>query len=236
MPEDLSELDLDFAVAQLVRHDLRHDDPLIGEARQSLIRSVYKLARLADHDTAARGEAQKISAQFVTFQRLHAWLHREFEQAAAGAAELRVQEQVATEAEEMAGLREALATAERRAQGAEAVPEIRAELTRLSDALARAQQEVWERTELIETMRAETLFLGQERVAIIASMEAESSGCATRWREANASCSNAKWPRWGYRMRSRRCARRSSAPNRRPMSVPPISPGWRPNSAGYVKR
>jgi hypothetical protein len=236
MPEDLSELDLDFAVAQLVRHDLRHDDPRIGEARQSLIRSVYKLARLADHDTAARGEAQKISAQFVTFQRLHAWLHREFEQAAAGAAELRVQEQVATEAEEMAGLREALATAERRAQGAEAVPEIRAELTRLSDALARAQQEVWERTELIETMRAETLFLGQERVAIIASMEAESSGCATLWREANASCSNAKRPRWGYRMMSRRCARRSSAPNRRPMSVPPISPGWRPNSAGYVKR
>jgi hypothetical protein len=42
MPEDLSELDLDFAVAQLVRHDLRHDDPRIGEARQSLIRSVYK--------------------------------------------------------------------------------------------------------------------------------------------------------------------------------------------------
>ena len=56
----------------------------------------------------------------------------------------------------------------------------------MSDALARAEQEVWERAGLIEGMRAELLLLGEttaqtrrdadERVAIMASMEAQIAG------------------------------------------------------------
>jgi chromosome segregation ATPase len=88
---------------------------------------------------------------------------------------------------EIAALREALATAERRAQGAEAVPEIRAELTRLSDALARAEQEVWERAGLIETMRAELLSLS-ETLALTRRGRANGLPSWHRWKPNSLGC------------------------------------------------
>jgi hypothetical protein len=296
LPEDRTEFDLDLAISDLVHHEFRHDDARLSEASQPLIRSVYKLARRADHDPAARAQLQTIAAQFNTFQQLQGAFQRDFEQQAAAAARLpELEEEAAAlrarvaaaeaareDAErwakdreatvawmqtEMAGLREALVEAERRAeesetaaaalhgqigglrevlgeaerlavereataaavqeeltrlrealaqsrrqlveheaavavlnsemtalhttlidaerraQGAEAIPEIQADLAGLSVALARAEQEVWERAGLIETMRAELFSLGEtlaqtrhdarERIAIMTSLEAE---------------------------------------------------------------
>ncbi len=257
LPEDWAEFDLDLSIAGLVRHELRHDDARLSEASQPLIRSVYKLARRAEHDTAAREQAQTIAAQFVTFQQLQGAFQRDFEQQAAAAARLPALEEEAvalheraaaaealeaevdrqraqladlarerdetaaalasaraeiedlrnavalsereadertaaatamqskfgeihealTEAQkraeegdsaaaalraEIVAVRGALVDTERRVVEAEAVPEIRTELARLADMLARAEQEIWERAGLIETMRAEMLSLGEE--------------------------------------------------------------------------
>jgi hypothetical protein len=170
---------VDQEISEIVRHELRHDDKRLSGARP-LIRSVYELARRADHETAAREQAETIAAQFVMFQQSQGALQRNFEDHATAAARLPALE------DEVAMLREELVGAERRAQGAQAIPEIQGELTRLSEALARAEREVWDRAGLVETMRAELLSLSEtlaltrhearERVAIMASMEAELAG------------------------------------------------------------
>jgi hypothetical protein len=51
---DEPEFGLDLAIAGIIDDELRHDDPRLGEAAQPLIRSVYKLARQAEHDPAGR--------------------------------------------------------------------------------------------------------------------------------------------------------------------------------------
>ena len=83
-----SEFDLDPAIAGIIDDELRHDDFPRGDARQPLIRSVYKLMRRAEHDPAARDQLRGIAAQFQTFQQLQTGLRREFERAAADAAKL----------------------------------------------------------------------------------------------------------------------------------------------------
>src|SRR5439155_10430021 len=63
-----SELDRELAISGIVDQSLRHDDPNNREAAQPLVRSFYKLARRADHDTAAREQLQLIVCQFISFQ------------------------------------------------------------------------------------------------------------------------------------------------------------------------
>src|SRR6266853_397706 len=47
-------------------------DPGLGEARQPLIRSVYRLAQRAERDPEAREQLQSIATQFLSFQQLQA--------------------------------------------------------------------------------------------------------------------------------------------------------------------
>src|SRR6266542_5664861 len=117
LPEDRAEFNLDLAISDLVHQEFRHDDARLSEASQPLIRSVYKLARRAEIDPAARQQVQTIAAQFVTFQQLQGVFQRDFEQHAAAAARLPELEK------EAAALRE-------RAEAAEAVV---AESTRLRE-------------------------------------------------------------------------------------------------------
>jgi hypothetical protein len=102
LPEYHRDFDMDLAISGIVDNQLRHDEPRIGEAGQPLIRSVYKLARRADHDPAARDQVQNIAAQFLTFQQLQRVFQREFEQTVALAATVPALEQDA------AALRDAL--------------------------------------------------------------------------------------------------------------------------------
>jgi hypothetical protein len=74
-----SDSDLDLAISDIVDHRLRHDESNHREASQPLVRSPYKLAKRADHDTAAREQAQLIAAQFVSFQQLQKRFQRVFE-------------------------------------------------------------------------------------------------------------------------------------------------------------
>jgi hypothetical protein len=153
LPEDRTEFDLDLTVSDLVHHELRHDDPRLSEASQPLIRSVYKLARRADQDPAARAQLQTIAAQFLTFQRLQGAFQRDFEQAAASAAKLPVLEQ------EAAALRASLQ--ERDAQIEAVRGEAQASAAQAAEALAE-----------IERQRAQIAELVGGRDAAVTALEA----------------------------------------------------------------
>jgi hypothetical protein len=81
LPDDQPQFDIDMAVSEIVDNELRHDDLRLGEANQPLIRSVYQLARRADHNPAARDRIQDIAVEFLSFQQVQRAFHREFEQA-----------------------------------------------------------------------------------------------------------------------------------------------------------
>jgi hypothetical protein len=85
---DQTDWDLDLATFGIVDPELRHDDPYCREARHPLVRSVYKLALRADHDSAARAQIQPIASQFISFQQFQGPLYRAFENAATRAATL----------------------------------------------------------------------------------------------------------------------------------------------------
>jgi hypothetical protein len=119
----------------------RHDDPRLGQACQPLVCSVYRLARRADQDEAAREQAQTIAAQFVTFQQLHRAFQRDFEEQTAAVARLSALEG------EAAALRE-------RAGGAEAV---QAEVERLRAQLDNLLHEQDEAVAAVAAARAETV-------------------------------------------------------------------------------
>jgi SAM-dependent methyltransferase len=74
-----SELDRELAISGIVDQSLRHDDCNNREAGQPLVRSLYKLARRADHDAAVREQLQSIVSQFVSFQQFEKPFHRAFE-------------------------------------------------------------------------------------------------------------------------------------------------------------
>jgi hypothetical protein len=83
LPDDRPQFDIDMAVSEIADNELRHDDVRLGEARQPLVRSVYSLARRADHDPAARDRIQDIAVQFLGFQQVQRAFQREFEQVSA---------------------------------------------------------------------------------------------------------------------------------------------------------
>jgi hypothetical protein len=142
LPEGRTEFDLDLTVSDLVHHELRHDDPRLSDASQPLIRSVYKLARRADHDASARAQLQTIAAQFVTFQQLQSAFQRDFEQAAAGAVKLSQLEQ------EAAALRTSLQ--ERDAQIETVRNEAQASAAQAAEALAEIARQGVQIAELVE--------------------------------------------------------------------------------------
>ena len=69
---DAAELDVEAAVSEIVEQGKPDSDIDPGEARQPLIRSVYRLARRAEHDADARDQLQHIARQLLSFQQLHA--------------------------------------------------------------------------------------------------------------------------------------------------------------------
>jgi hypothetical protein len=83
LPDDRIGLEADqevFAIVDEARSDrgLRSEEP-----RQPLIRSVYRLARRADRDPAARDQLRHIAGQLVSFQQLHAAAQKPFSDASA---------------------------------------------------------------------------------------------------------------------------------------------------------
>src|SRR4029077_2687223 len=66
---------------------LRHDDTARPEAQEPLVRQFYELARVADHDGAARDRLDDLVAQFGGFERLYRGFQQAFETAAPLAAE-----------------------------------------------------------------------------------------------------------------------------------------------------
>jgi hypothetical protein len=175
LPEDRTGFDLDLTVSALVHHELRHDDPRLSEASQPLIRSVYKLARRADHDTLAREQLQTIAAQFVAFQQLQSTFQHEFEQQAAAAVRLA---DLVRERDEMAGALErarveveeqdaARRQSEGRVSGLEetlgsraaAAEVMKAELAELREALAEAERQRADHESASAGMNAEIVTL-----------------------------------------------------------------------------
>lgn len=93
LPWHQSEFELEATVAGIVDADLRHDDPTGREARLPLVRSLYRLARRADHDAAARDQIRHMAAQFLGFQQLQTGFQRRVEHALAAADRLPATEQ-----------------------------------------------------------------------------------------------------------------------------------------------
>jgi hypothetical protein len=89
---DQPELDADPPISAILGVEEIEKDPGVGEARQPLIRSVYKLARRAERDPAACEQLRSIATQFVSFQQLQAGAQGSPDDAAAmgGAAGLEV--------------------------------------------------------------------------------------------------------------------------------------------------
>jgi hypothetical protein len=70
--EDQPEFDSDPPISAILGVEGVEKDPGPGEARQPLIRSVYKLAQRAERDPAACEQLRTIATQFLSFQRLQA--------------------------------------------------------------------------------------------------------------------------------------------------------------------
>jgi hypothetical protein len=195
---DEPEFDLDPAIAGIIDDELRHDDPLLGEARQPLIRSVYKLARQAEHDGAAREQLGGVAAQFQTFQQLQAGLRREFEQAAAAAAKLPVLEQEAAVLRAALGERdaqigtvrvEAEANAARVAVAAAEIEQQRGELSDLvreRDEMARALETARAAFDTADATAAKLPMLEQEAAALRAALGERDAQIGTVRVEAEA--------------------------------------------------
>jgi hypothetical protein len=134
-----SEPDRALVLSGIVDPALRHDAEQ-REANQPLVRSLYKLARRADQDGAARDQIAYMVSQFVGFQQLHRPFQQAFEEVAKVAAKFPELEQ------EAASLRAAVAEREaalRRAEQehAAATLTLGAELEVLREGVAQAERE-----------------------------------------------------------------------------------------------
>jgi chromosome segregation ATPase len=131
----------------------RHDDTTHREASQPLVRTLYKLARLARQDVAARDQIGHIVSQFIGFQQLQRPLEEAFENVAKISAEVK-QEAVALRA--LVAEREALARLERAEQDrAAAAAAHQAEVVALWDTLVQAEQVAQQREAAATTLQAE---------------------------------------------------------------------------------
>ncbi len=96
LPWQQSELDLGLMLSGIIDPGARHDDYEYREASQPLVRSLYKLASHADHDTGARDQIACIVSQFVGFQQLQRPFQQAFEDVAKTAAKyLKIEQEAA---------------------------------------------------------------------------------------------------------------------------------------------
>ena len=72
LPDEPAAPDVEAAVSPMIEHERPGDDIERGDARQPLIRSVYRLACRAERDAGARDQLQHIAGQLLSFQQLHA--------------------------------------------------------------------------------------------------------------------------------------------------------------------
>jgi len=72
LPDEPAELDSGEAVSEIIEAERGGSDIAPAEARQPLIRSVYRLARRLENDAGARDQLQHIAGQLLSFQQLHA--------------------------------------------------------------------------------------------------------------------------------------------------------------------
>jgi hypothetical protein len=168
-----SEADLDVLVSGIIDGQLRHDDASQTEARQPLVRSLYRLARRAESDRAARDQIETLIAQFIGFQQLHSGIYRDFEQMAATAASLPAVEQEAAALRQAVAERDAaIAQSQGRADEAEAARE-RAEQMAAERAIALAAAEG--ETGELRGMLAQLEQQRQERETALAASQGEIS-------------------------------------------------------------
>jgi hypothetical protein len=88
LPDEPAAPDVEAAVSAMIEQERPGSDIGAGEARQPLIRSVYRLARRAEHDAGARDQLQHIAGQLLSFQQLHAVSRAPAEVTPAGDAEM----------------------------------------------------------------------------------------------------------------------------------------------------
>lgn len=149
-----SEFELEATISGILDPELRHDDPAGREARQPLVRSLYKLALRAEQDASAREQIQRMAAQFISFQQLQAGLQRGFEHTLA---RLPASAQEAAEARAALDAKEAdLRAADSRLEDSEArEAEARAQVARQIDQLADLTRERDEARQALAAMQAE---------------------------------------------------------------------------------
>lgn len=170
-----TEADLDLMLSELIDPAARHDDTEHREAKQPLVRLLYKLARRAGHDDAARGQIAAIVSQFVAFQQLQRPFLRDFEDIARTAAKCAEIEQ------ELTALRAIAATAECRANGAEA---------RLAEAMAEIERRRQQITELAK-VRDACIEIKEEVVTLRATLAEREKTLEELSRRANDLLSSA---------------------------------------------
>jgi hypothetical protein len=161
----------DLAVSGLVDRQLRHDSSPHQEAKQPLVRSLYQLARRAEHDLVARDQIQTFVAQFVGFQQLHGGLQRRFEQIAAAAARLpAIEQETAALREDLAARDVSLERSAARATEAEAARQAAEEKAgELKAALATHEEEATEWRGALVNAKKER----REREAVLAASVAQ---------------------------------------------------------------
>src|SRR5829696_4570077 len=74
-----SDLDTEELLAAIIDDRLRHDDRDHRRARLPLVRTLYGLAKRAEHDPRARAQILTIATQYVSFDQMQAGIQRAFE-------------------------------------------------------------------------------------------------------------------------------------------------------------
>jgi hypothetical protein len=182
-----SRAELDQTIIDIVDPELRHDNGTAQEASSPLVRHVYQLARSSGTDAAARAKLHDLTAQFISFDRLNRWFHREFESVSAVAAKLPGAEREIADLRTEAG--QSAAAAE------ESLGQVRAELDAAAARLAEleterdaaaarsaaAAQEVAEARAEVEAARVRLAEIETERDAAIARAgQAEATSAEAR--------------------------------------------------------
>lgn len=141
LPWHQSEFELEPTIRGIVDSDLRHDDPTGREARQPLVRSLYRLTQRADHDAAARDQIRHMAAQFLGFQQLQTGFQRSVEHALAAASRLPSTEQETADLRALldANRAELEATKTRQEAGEAREAELEQKLAEQAEQLAREQ-------------------------------------------------------------------------------------------------
>lgn len=159
-----SQWNTELEVSSVIAPSLRHDAPSTKDADEPHIRSLYKLARVADQDSVAREQAEALARQFTEFQQLQYPISRSLEQIEARRSELEAQQPRVGAIER------------ERDEHAAALVRAEQEATELRQAISEGQQVVaafQERVATSEARVSEALAELQERRSRVAKIECE---------------------------------------------------------------